>query len=214
MCSSRYPCRLWPRPWAAASLAMATPLVNFSTLNFSKRQSLNEAFGAPQVQFRMSPATNTATVNGTIVVGLDTSIHWPDSAVSVHCSDSIIDTALLDNGPVWQVFQLATTVDVMAVDSSKVNWQDHKTIGLISPHASGSECQYEVRMLAPSSGMSEDPITGSLNAAIVHWLCERRILTENIIVAQGACINRLGRLHIQLDPYKPSQVLVGGSPIF
>jgi PhzF family phenazine biosynthesis protein len=71
--------------------------------------------------------------------------------------DTILRTTVLDNGPVWQVFELRSAADVLAVDSSKVRWPRFKAIGLIGAHQEGSEEDYEVRMLAPSSGMSEDP---------------------------------------------------------
>lgn len=47
---------------------------------------------------------------------------------------AILHTAQLDNGPVWQVFQLADADDVLAVDSSRVRWPEFKSIGLIGAH--------------------------------------------------------------------------------
>lgn len=119
----------------------------------------------------------------------------------------IIDCARLDNGPVWQVFHLTSAADVLAVDSASVKWPDEKAIGLIGAHAEGSECQFEVRMLAPSSGMSEDPITGSLNAALACWFRERDLLPESMIVSQGTNIDRVGRVFIA---NRNDQLLIGG----
>lgn len=51
-------------------------------------------------------------------------------------------------------------------------------------------------MLAPSSGMSEDPITGSLNSALACWMRDGGRLTESVVVAQGTCIERQGRVYI------------------
>lgn len=45
-------------------------------------------------------------------------------------------------------------------------------------------------MLAPSSGMSEDPITGSLSAAVAHWFAYRDKLGKTLLVRQGTVINR------------------------
>lgn len=122
-------------------------------------------------------------------------------------ADSVIHSAQLDNGPVWQVFQLKSAEDVLAVDSSMLRWPLFKGIGLIGAHPSGSECDYEVRMLAPSSGMSEDPITGSLNAALAHWLFAAGRLKESVLVAQGTCINRHGRVSINASA---SNIYIGG----
>lgn len=121
--------------------------------------------------------------------------------------DTILHTAQLNNGPVWQVLELNSAEAVLAVDSSSVRWPAFKAIGLIGAHPRGSKCDYEVRMLAPSSGMSEDPITGSLNSAIAHWLKQQNRLEEEITVAQGTVIGRYGRVTIR--PNK-DQVQIGG----
>ncbi|WP_416898175.1 MAG: PhzF family phenazine biosynthesis protein [Minwuia sp.] len=105
-------------------------------------------------------------------------------------AERIVRTAVLDNGPVWQVFELGSADDVLAADSAKVSWPQFKAIGLIGPHVPGSEFDYEVRMLAPSSGMSEDPITGSLNAAIARWMHAEGRLNGDITVSQGVSIGR------------------------
>jgi PhzF family phenazine biosynthesis protein len=64
-------------------------------------------------------------------------------------------------------------------------------------------------MLAPSSGMSEDPITGSLNAAIAHWMQAEGRLRGSITIAQGTAIGRRGRVSIRPGKDKGS-ILVGG----
>ena len=123
--------------------------------------------------------------------------------------DSIKHTALLDNGPMWQVLQLETAAQVLALDSSRVKWPEFKSIGLIGAHPPGSECDFEVRMLAPSSGMSEDPITGSLNAALAHWLYAEGRLTSDMTIAQGTNINRHGRVSIRPD-IDTGKIFIGG----
>ena len=123
---------------------------------------------------------------------------------------AIVATAVLDNGPVWQVFELRSAQDVLAVDAMSVRWPDEKSIGLIGPHPSGSACDYEVRMLAPSSGMSEDPITGSLNAALAHWFAARKKLNDTMQVAQGTVINRHGRVFVSRDGAANESILIGG----
>ncbi len=122
--------------------------------------------------------------------------------------DLVLHSAELDNGPVWQVMQLDSADAVLKLDSSRVRWPTFKAIGLIGAHPAGSECNYEVRMLAPSSGMSEDPITGSLNSALAHWLQGQGRLADNVTVAQGTCINRHGRVSIK--PVDSHNVKIGG----
>jgi len=122
--------------------------------------------------------------------------------------DSVIRSTRLDNGPEWQVLQLASAVDVLAVDSSRVQWPAFNAIGLIGAHPAEEGPDYEVRMLAPSSGMSEDPITGSLNAALAFWLRAEGMLTGPLIVAQGTAIGRNGRVYIWPDD--ADRILIGG----
>jgi len=113
--------------------------------------------------------------------------------------DRILQAAQLANGPVWQVLELASAADVLAADSAKVRYPEFLGVGLIGAHRPGSECQFEVRNIAPSSGMSEDPITGSLNAAIARWMYEAGRWRDPVIVAQGTCIGREGRVFIRRD---------------
>lgn len=120
---------------------------------------------------------------------------------------TVLSAAVLDNGPVWEVLQLETADQVLAVDSSLVKWPEDKPVGLIGAHGSNHECDYEVRMLAPSSGMSEDPITGSLNAALAHWLTSDGRIDASVTIAQGTKINRHGRVSVQL---RGEDVLIGG----
>ena len=124
--------------------------------------------------------------------------------------DAVRHSAQLDNGPVWQVLQLATAEHVLAVDSSLVKWPAFQLIGLIGAHPPDAECQYEVRMLAPLSGMGEDPITGSLNAAIARWRHAEGRLTKPITVAQGTKINRSGRVSIRPES-DGNRILIGGN---
>ena len=123
--------------------------------------------------------------------------------------ERILRTVQLANGPVWQVLELASAADVLAADSSKIRYPEFVGIGLIGAHPPGSECQYEVRMLAPSSGMSEDPITGSLNAAIAQWMYGSGHWHDPVTVAQGTGLGRQGRVFIRRDD-STGTVWIGG----
>jgi PhzF family phenazine biosynthesis protein len=123
--------------------------------------------------------------------------------------DRILQTAELCNGPVWQVLELKSAADVLAASSAKVRYPEFVGVGLIGAHSPGSECRFEVRNIAPSSGMSEDPITGSLNAAIAQWKYGSGQWREPLVVAQGSCIGRVGRLYIRRDDASGT-VWVGG----
>ena len=151
------------------------------------------AFGAPPTSIQSMDADHLEAIVETLEIPRDVILH----------------TVQLDNGPVWQVLQLSSAEAVLAVDSSRVRWPAFKAIGLIGAHPPGAECDYEVRMLAPSSGMSEDPITGSLNSAIAHWFRFEGRLPGPITVAQGTTIGRCGRVSIR--PGKDeSDIQIGG----
>lgn len=124
-------------------------------------------------------------------------------------TDDVIATAALNNGPQWNAFHLTSAQLVLDVDSGVIRPPAFNRVGLIGAHEAGNECDYEVRMLGPSSGMSEDPITGSLNAALAHWMHQRGEFTGPITVAQGTMINRHGRVNVRPDP-QGGQILIGG----
>ncbi len=124
-------------------------------------------------------------------------------------SNKIQRAAILDNGPKWQAFELASADDVLALDSNKADPNDPVPIGFIGPHESDHEADYEVRMFATGAGITEDPITGSLNAALAHWMMSLGTLESSITVAQGTCIGRSGRVTIEPDQAS-KQIKVGG----
>lgn len=141
------------------------------------------AFRAPPTEVRaMAPAVRDAIVD----------------ALSIPPA-SIVRCAELCNGPVWQAFELASADVVLSLDSSRVRWPAFGSIGLVGAHPPGGECDHEVRMLAPSSGMSEDPITGSLNAALACWQLAEGRLAEARTIAQGTAIGRRGRVSVRPD---------------
>jgi len=128
--------------------------------------------------------------------------------------EHVVQYAVLNNGPEWHVFELHSAQQVLAVDASLVRWPSEKAIGLIGPYNESNNhqdlCDFEVRMLAPSSGMSEDPITGSLNSALAHWRLHNGELDNPIVVAQGTNIDRHGRVYITPNPSIAGQASIGG----
>ncbi|GGE21987.1 phenazine biosynthesis protein PhzF [Aureimonas endophytica] len=116
--------------------------------------------------------------------------------------------ARLVNGPVWHVLELADAAKVLAVDPSRARWPEDLFVGLIGAHPPGGECDFEVRMFELSNAVIEDPITGSLNAAIAQWMRAEGRLDTPLTIAQGTAIGRLGRVHIRPDG---EGVLIGGA---
>ncbi|TCL08057.1 PhzF family phenazine biosynthesis protein [Shimia isoporae] len=125
---------------------------------------------------------------------------------------SMVKSAIvLDNGPVWNLFELNSAADVLAVDATRVVWPEHQGLALFGAYPEGSECQFETRNIAPSSGMVEDPITGSLNAAIACWLLQTNRLPDAAVAAQGTNLGRTGRVFYRQSPNYPGKVLIGGA---
>ena len=67
----------------------------------------------------------------------------------------------------------------------------------------------EVRAFCPGLGVTEDPVTGSLNAGIGQWLAGGA-LPASYVAAQGTAIGRAGRVHVQRDG---ETVSVGGDTV-
>jgi PhzF family phenazine biosynthesis protein len=91
-----------------------------------------------------------------------------------------------------------------------IKWRDYVGVSVICPHPDRGPADYEMRNLSPSSGMSEDPITGSLNAAIARWMREEGRLTRDMVIAQGARLGCKGRVSIRIPPAGSDRVLIGG----
>ena len=69
----------------------------------------------------------------------------------------------------------------------------------------------EVRAFAPATGISEDPVTGSLNASLAQWLIAEGYLPERYMASQGVCLGRAGQVYIERDAQ--GQVWVGGESV-
>lgn len=78
----------------------------------------------------------------------------------------IVDAAWANNGPGWVAVLLASAGDVLALRPGPVGFDP----GVVGPYPPGSPCAFEVRAFA---GPAEDPVTGSLNAAIAPYVASQ-----------------------------------------
>jgi PhzF family phenazine biosynthesis protein len=125
----------------------------------------------------------------------------------------VLTAQLLDNGPVWLSLLLDSPATVLALkpDHGELKRLGHKVgVAALYPVAASGP-QLEVRAFAAPAGINEDPVTGSLNASLAQWLIEAGHLPVRYLAAQGACLDRAGRIHIQRD--QQGQVWVGGDSI-
>jgi len=71
-----------------------------------------------------------------------------------------------------------------------------------------AEPDLEVRAFAAPVGITEDPVTGSLNASLAQWLMAEGHVPARYVAAQGTCLGRAGRVLLARDAQ--GQVWVGG----
>jgi len=110
----------------------------------------------------------------------------------------VLASAWCDNGPGWRGLLLRSVDQLMAIrpDAALLKGLD---VGLAALHSPGSECQIEVRAFFPGNGgsLAEDPVTGSLNAALAQWLIGSGVLPPRYVAAQGTALGRSGRVFVQ-----------------
>ena len=125
--------------------------------------------------------------------------------------EDITTHAWCDNGPNWRGVMLRSAAQVLALrpDATVLAGLD---IGVVGPHPAGSEAAFEVRAFFPgNNGLAEDPVTGSLNAALAQWLIGAGLAPERYVAAQGTALAREGRVHIQRGA--DGTIWVGGASV-
>jgi PhzF family phenazine biosynthesis protein len=133
----------------------------------------------------------------------------------------IVGHAWCDNGPNWRGVLLKSAEQVLAVkpDASILAGLD---IGVVGPRGKvgvvgvvGSRnaddgIAFEVRAFFPgNNGMAEDPVTGSLNAALAQWLIGAGIAPQQYVASQGTALGRAGRVHVERDA--AGETWIGGA---
>jgi PhzF family phenazine biosynthesis protein len=110
--------------------------------------------------------------------------------------DSVVDAEWLDNGPGWVGILLPDAAAVLALHPGSVDLP----IGVAGLCSSDSPEAVEVRAFFPLNGTTiEDPVTGSLNAALAGWLTGTGRLTTPYTARQGTALGRSGRVHVTRD---------------
>jgi PhzF family phenazine biosynthesis protein len=129
-------------------------------------------------------------------------------------ADQVIAGQTLDNGPVWLGVLIDEPQTVLALkpDHGALRAGGHK-VGVAAKYRDAIEGApaLEVRAFADPIGIPEDPVTGSLNASLAQWLMDEGHLPARYIAAQGACLGRAGRVHVERDDH--GQVWIGGQTV-
>ncbi|PZO12856.1 MAG: phenazine biosynthesis protein PhzF [Burkholderiales bacterium] len=125
--------------------------------------------------------------------------------------DDIVAHAWCENGPPWRGVMLRTAAQVLALkpDAAVLAGLD---IGVVAPQPAGADTAFEVRAFFHTHNtLSEDPVTGSLNAAVAQWLIGAGLAPERYVAAQGTAMGRAGRVHIERDGL--GTIWVGGASV-
>lgn len=141
------------------------------------------AFAAPPLR-RSGPVDPDVVVHVARTLGID--------------PRDVVDSQWVDNGPGWVGVLLASADAVLALRPGVVDLD----IGVVGPRPAGSPDAFEVRAFFPVDGRTvEDPVTGSLNAALAGWLIATGRATPPYTARQGTALGRLGRVRLTRDEH-------------
>jgi PhzF family phenazine biosynthesis protein len=135
----------------------------------------------------------------------------------------VLDHAWCDNGPNWRAVLLGSAEQVLSLvpDPSVLGALD---VGVVAPHRRGgrsgsgwglagspADVDFEVRAFFPGRcGLAEDPVTGSLQAAVAAWLIGAGHAPSRYVARQGTRLGRDGRVYIA---QQGDDIWVGGDSI-
>ena len=132
----------------------------------------------------------------------------------------IVGHAWCDNGPNWRGVMLPSADQVLALkpDAAVLAGLDvgvvgpRGKVGVVGSRSSGDDCAFEVRAFFPgNNGMAEDPVTGSLNAALAQWLIAAGLAPASYVASQGTALGRAGRVHVERDA--SGETWIGGASV-
>ena len=124
--------------------------------------------------------------------------------------EDIVAHQWCDNGPGWRGVMLRSAEQVLALkpDASVLAGLDIGVVGA----SDDAGIAFEVRAFFPGhGGLTEDPVTGSLNAALAQWLIGAGLAPERYVASQGTALRRAGRVHIERAA--DGTVWVGGESV-
>ena len=140
------------------------------------------------LSFAAPPLIRTGPLEKSTLVQLADALGVNESDITAH--------QWVDNGPGWCAVMLKSAEHVLSIKPDALKLKEFK-VGVIGPYPSAGDCDYEVRAFVVPFGITEDPVTGSLNAGIASWMTSSRLSMDNYTVSQGTALGRRGRVFIQ-----------------
>jgi predicted PhzF superfamily epimerase YddE/YHI9 len=124
----------------------------------------------------------------------------------------------IEVGPIWIVGEVADAQELAALKPDMGALAaftiDHEATGITVFAPSGEkQTAMHVRSFAPAHGIPEDPVCGSGNLAVAHYLKQTNGLKrfgERYIARQGMQMKRDGRVHVRVDD---DGVRIGGRAV-
>ena len=124
----------------------------------------------------------------------------------------------IEVGPIWIVGEVAEAEELASLKPDMGALAaftiDHEATGITVFAASGEkQTAMHVRSFAPAHGIPEDPVCGSGNLAVAHYLKQTNALKrfgERYIARQGMQMGRDGRVHVRVDE---DGVRIGGRAV-
>jgi PhzF family phenazine biosynthesis protein len=155
-----------------------------------RREEDRLAFAAPPL-VRSGPASEEEATRVATALGVD--------------REEMLAVEWVDNGPGWIAALFDSAERVLELRPRTLDFD----LGVVGFHPPGSEATIEVRSFMPVNDLAvEDPVTGSLHAAVAQWLLGRGRLEPPYLATQGGAIGRAGRVSVSKDP--DGTIWVGG----
>jgi PhzF family phenazine biosynthesis protein len=153
------------------------------------------AFAAPEL-IRSGPVDEASLARAAAILGIE--------------RGAVVEAHWADNGPGWLAVLLEGADAVLALEPAATDGQRFD-IGVVGAYPPGSECAFEVRAIFSDErgNLVEDPVTGSLNASLAHWLLTSGRASAPYVASQGTRLGRRGRARIDQDA--DGTIWVGGA---
>lgn len=130
-----------------------------------------------------------------------------------------LGAALWNNGPLWWLVELASVEHVRQLQPDLAAIaalsRDTGAVGLavfaLTGATDADQPAVVTRAFCPADNVPEDPVTGSANACIAHWLADAGRLPagrRSYLASQGRELQRDGRIQLQVDAQ--GDVWIGG----